>query len=193
MAPLVAKVFDEKGEEVPVNIYGLRIRTSEDDLEPLGFIIRGRLRSRRLPGRVDHPRLIGSDRIPGLLHRPNGRGYLLQVSSETTVRPRPRPLKTPPLTTPSTPASGTLTSPMARTSMSSPCGTEGLMGEGINIAVVDDGMDWTHEDLIDNVNPDLNPRLHRRGRHLTIHSSTTAPPSAGIIAARDNDIGVRGV
>ena len=33
---------------------------------------------------------------------------------------------------------------------------EGIMGEGINIAVVDDGMDWRHEDLVDNVSAALN-------------------------------------
>ena len=69
---------------------------------------------------------------------------------------------------------------------------DGHMGEGVGVAVVDDGMDPLHEDLTDNVLPDLNHdytgegdafnRNHHHGTHVT-----------GIIAARDNSTGVRGV
>ena len=69
---------------------------------------------------------------------------------------------------------------------------EGHMGEGIGVVVVDDGMDPLHEDLVDNVLPSLNHdytgaediynRIHHHGTHVT-----------GIIAARDNSVGVRGV
>ena len=69
---------------------------------------------------------------------------------------------------------------------------DGLKGEGINIAVVDDGMDWSHEDLVDNVNESLNydyfgyNDIHHRFEH---HGTNVA----GVIAARDNGVGVRGV
>ena len=69
---------------------------------------------------------------------------------------------------------------------------DGVKGEGINVAVVDDGMYHAHEDLKDNVdtglnidysgNEDIYSRFNHHGTHV-----------AGIIAARDNDIGVRGV
>ena len=69
---------------------------------------------------------------------------------------------------------------------------DGNMGEGVNVAVVDDGMDPLHEDLFDNVDASLNHdytdeggvfnRIHHHGTHVT-----------GIIAARDNSTGVRGV
>ena len=69
---------------------------------------------------------------------------------------------------------------------------EGIKGEGVTIAVVDNGMDYTHEDLADNVDTsrnhdytglgEINHRFFHHGTHL-----------AGILAARDNDIGVRGV
>ena len=68
----------------------------------------------------------------------------------------------------------------------------GINGEGINVAVVDDTMDYSHEDLAENVNGTLN---HDYGgmdgayRPLEHHGTAVA----GIIAARDNDIGVRGV
>lgn len=73
-----------------------------------------------------------------------------------------------------------------------PAWEDGIMGEGINVAVVDDGMYYVHEDLKDNINAELNHdysdnediygRFDHHGTHVT-----------GMIAARDNDSGVRGV
>ena len=68
----------------------------------------------------------------------------------------------------------------------------GMKGEGINIAVVDDGMDFRHLDLRENVNASLN---HNYSDVESIfnpfrHHGTKV---AGIIAARDNNVGVRGV
>ena len=66
------------------------------------------------------------------------------------------------------------------------------MGEGINVAVVDDGMYHTHEDLRDNVDSSRNHDYTGSGniyRPLEHHGTHVA----GIIAARDNGIGVRGV
>ena len=69
---------------------------------------------------------------------------------------------------------------------------EGARGEGVTVAVVDDGMDPAHEDLRDNVNTALNHDYTESGdifdpfEHHGTHVS-------GIIAARDNAIGVRGV
>ena len=75
-----------------------------------------------------------------------------------------------------------------------PVWAEGINGEGVNIALVDDGMDFTHEDLRDNVNTSLNHdytgigNISRAGWYR--HHGTNV---AGIIAARDNGVGVRGV
>ena len=73
-----------------------------------------------------------------------------------------------------------------------PVWEQGLMGEGINISVVDDGMDWTHEDLVGNVDASLN---HDYSDGVGIHHPYNhhGTSVAGIIAARENDIGVRGV
>ena len=68
----------------------------------------------------------------------------------------------------------------------------GITGEGVNVAVVDDGVDHYHEDLSVNVNKNLNHDYTGNGdvRGSFQHHGTAV---AGLIAARDNDIGVRGV
>ena len=74
-----------------------------------------------------------------------------------------------------------------------PVWAEGITGEGINIALVDDGMDFNHEDLRENVNTSLNRNyLSLLGSisHPHLHHGTWM---AGIIAAQDNGVGVRGV
>ena len=66
-------------------------------------------------------------------------------------------------------------------------------GSGINVAVVDDGMHYGHEDLTDNVltafnhnyDPDLTDIYHPFEDHGTA--------VAGLIAAKDNSLGMRGV
>ena len=73
-----------------------------------------------------------------------------------------------------------------------PAWADGVRGEGVNVAVVDDGMYHEHEDLRDNVAADLNrdytgnEDIYGRFDHHGTHVS-------GMIAARDNEIGVRGV
>ena len=70
--------------------------------------------------------------------------------------------------------------------------SEGINGEGVNVAVVDDGMYQSHEDLAANVDTSLN-HDYRGGDdiyHQYDHHGTNV---AGVVAARDNSIGVRGV
>ncbi len=66
---------------------------------------------------------------------------------------------------------------------------EVTLGEGVGIAIIDDGMVVDHEDLVDNIDLDLSHYYREdgtwRGRHGTL--------VAGTAAARDNDLGVRGV
>ena len=70
--------------------------------------------------------------------------------------------------------------------------TAGNLGTGINVAVVDDGMDHTHEDLSANVATARNHDYTGEGdifHPLADHGTAVA----GLIAARDNSLGVRGV
>ena len=65
-------------------------------------------------------------------------------------------------------------------------------GEGINIAVVDLTMESAHADLRDNVNEALN-HDYTEADQITNTRISHATAVAGVIAARDNDLGVRGV
>ena len=65
-------------------------------------------------------------------------------------------------------------------------------GEGINIAVVDKTMDSAHADLRDNVNETLN-HDYTEEDHIFRGRDSHGTAVAGVIAARDNDLGVRGV
>ncbi|WP_420625273.1 cadherin domain-containing protein [Candidatus Poriferisodalis sp.] len=69
---------------------------------------------------------------------------------------------------------------------------DSITGEGISVAVVDDTIDYSHDDLSDNINNSLNHDYGERGNAYrpADHHGTNI---AGVIAARDNTIGVRGV
>ena len=68
----------------------------------------------------------------------------------------------------------------------------GNLGAGVNVALVDDGLQYTHEDLAPNV---VTSRNHDfTGEDDVYHPLRTHGTAvAGIIAARDNTVGVRGV
>ena len=72
----------------------------------------------------------------------------------------------------------------------------GNLGADINVAVVDDGMDYAHEDLHDNVITDRNhdyDTTDQNGDDIYAYLKNHGTAVAGLIAARDNDLGVRGV
>ena len=70
--------------------------------------------------------------------------------------------------------------------------TAGNLGAGINVAVVDDGLDHMHEDLSANVDTTRN-HDYTDGDGIYDHRRNNGTTAAGIIAARDNSLGVRGV
>ena len=72
-----------------------------------------------------------------------------------------------------------------------PVWADGFKGEGVNVAVVDDGLYFTHEDLRDNVDATRNHDYTSSGiDHPLEHHGTNV---AGVMSARDNGIGARGV
>ena len=73
---------------------------------------------------------------------------------------------------------------------------EGINGAGVNVAVVDDGMYYAHEDLAPNVDTALNHNYdtgNRDSRDIYGRYEHHGTAVAGVIAAQDNGIGVRGV
>ena len=70
--------------------------------------------------------------------------------------------------------------------------TTPILGEGITVAVVDDGMHHQHEDLHENVAVSKNHDYTGEGDIYT-PGETHGTAVAGIIAARDNSMGMRGV
>ena len=69
---------------------------------------------------------------------------------------------------------------------------DGYRGQGVNVVVVDETVDHAHEDLTHNVNTALNHDYGGRGSSFRPyeHHGTQV---AGVIAARDNGVGGRGV
>ena len=66
------------------------------------------------------------------------------------------------------------------------------MGSGVNVVVVDQGLDYLHEDLKDNVDKNKN-HSYRSFGDVFGEQSGHGTAVAGLIAARDNSAGVRGV
>ncbi len=70
---------------------------------------------------------------------------------------------------------------------------DGIKGEGVNVAIVDDGMYQDHEDLKDNVDTSLNLNFETGENDIYGRFDHHGTHVAGMVAARDNDTGVRGV
>ena len=69
----------------------------------------------------------------------------------------------------------------------------GHLGESATVALVDDGFDAGHPDLAPNVLAERNYSYPNPGGSVFNPGNTHGTGAAGLIAARDNDIGVRGV
>ena len=65
-------------------------------------------------------------------------------------------------------------------------------GSGVNVAVVDDGMQYEHPDLTDNVDRDQN-HDYTGGGNIYDPAESHGTRVAGVIAAQANSIGMRGV
>ena len=68
---------------------------------------------------------------------------------------------------------------------------ETTLGEGVNVAIVDDGMHYAHRDLRDNVDESRNHAYY--GSDVFHASESHGTEVAGLVAARDNSLGMRGV
>ena len=73
-----------------------------------------------------------------------------------------------------------------------PAWAAGMDGTGVNVVVVDNGLDYHHDDLSPNVDTTLNHDYTGKN-DIYYFPANHGTSVAGIIAARDNSIGVRGV
>ena len=187
LAPISADLLDAQGREISANVYPLIVR--------LGVQFR-------------HGFRILDDFGPGT--------YYLRVTTPDNLAPRPvtytihayedteytdyieeceastRALNDPQVRDPLYSCQWHLESPDYVNIDVESAWAEGVKGEGVTVAVVDDGMDPAHEDLRDNVNTALNYDYTESGDIFDPfeHHGTRV---SGIIAARDNAAGVRGV
>ena len=176
LAPIEGEVLDATNNEVPVNVSAGPISfTIRDDFGPGTYYIR-----------VTTPSGVDSHPVPYTIHALQDTDYTEFINNcESASRPSH-------IDDPLYGCQWHLNNALGEDINVEPVWSDGFKGEGINIAVVDDGMDWSHEDLVDNVNPSLNHDYYGNGdiHDPFKHHGTNV---AGIIAARDNGVGVRGV
>lgn len=182
LAHLGPTIYDSEGEEVTVNVYefGVSGFLVRDEFPPGTYL----LEVTTLPDNYDHffPLQYTIQAWPDRFYP-----AVIEACGNATAA-----IYGPSFGDPMYACQWHLDQPSGEDVNVAPVWEEGFKGEGINVAVVDTGMDWTHEDLIENVDPSLNHDytdegdIHDRFSH---HGTNVA----GLIAARDNDIGVRGV
>ena len=174
--PLLVEVFDATNTVVTLNVRSAVLGfTIRDDFEPGTYYIKVTTPS----GVMSHP-------VPYNIHAQEDTDYTDFINScESASRPSQ-------IDDPLYGCQWHLNNALGEDINVEPVWSDGIKGEGINIAVVDDGMDWNHEDLVDNVDASRNHDYtgYNDVHHPFEHHGTAV---AGVIAARDNGIGVRGV
>ncbi len=187
ISPLAVEVLDAAGAEVSVNLYETIARI-DGEPQPAGFSIRDDLAPGTYHFKVTAPAGLGYP-IP----------YTLGVFEDTEYtelieqcEARTRALGNPEISDPLYACQWHLNSAGGGDVNVEAAWAQGVTGEGINVAVVDDGMYFTHEDLKDNVDTSRNHDYTGSGSIYTPleHHGTHV---SGIVAARDNGVGVRGV
>lgn len=188
VSPLAVEVLDSDGAEMSVNIYETIARI-DGEPHPAGFFIRDDFEPGAYYFKVTTPPGVASHPVP----------YTFGVFEDTEYtelvercEARTRSLGNPEISDPLYACQWHLERLGGGDVNVESAWAQGATGEGVNVAVVDDGMYFTHEDLKDNVDTSRNHDytgsgsiyipLEHHGTHVT-----------GIIAARDNDVGVRGV
>ena len=174
-----AEVLDSNGEEVPVNTYW----------DPLGFVIHDDFGEGAHYVRVVTPDYITSHPVPYTIHAYEDVEYskfINDCEAETAS------LNSPPINDSLYGCQWHLNNRRGEDINVEAVWEDGITGNGVNVAVVDDGMDHRHEDLRDNVDESRNHDYSGAGdlHHPYAHHGTNV---AGIIAAGQNGVGVTGV
>lgn len=74
-----------------------------------------------------------------------------------------------------------------------PVWSSGLCGRGIRVAIVDDGLQIRHEDLAANIDGARSYNFLNGGADPTSATAGHGTAMAGLVAARSNELGLRGV
>ena len=192
--PLEGALLDSEGEEISANTYGLTLRTGLLRF-PIGFSIFDEFHPGTYYIRVSSPvdeffELFGPSRPTPFFVYPQEDTEHAEFIRGCEARSRASSNRQ--IEDTLFPCQWHLNSADSRDINVESVWADGNLGEGINIAVVDDGMYHAHADLKDNVDVEKNHDYNGEGDIYTPteHHGTHV---AGIIAARDNDIGVRGV
>ena len=188
IAPLSVEVLDAEGAEISVNVYETTARIN-GERQPAGFSIRDDFGPGTYYFKVTTPTGVTSHPVPYTIHAFEDTEYTEFIEG---CEARTRSLNDPQISDPLYACQWHLNSPEGVDINVEAAWAQGVTGEGINVAVVDDGMYFTHVDLRDNVDTSRNHDYTGSGSIYTPleHHGTHV---AGIIAARDNGIGVRGV
>ena len=188
--PLAVEVLDSSGEAVSVNVYELEDEIDQDkDEDPYGFSIRDDFGPGTYYFKVTTPAGVTSHPVPYTIHAFEDTEYTKYIED---CEARTRSLNNPRIRDPLYACQWHLSDPDGVDANVEAAWAQGVTGEGISVAVVDDGMYHAHEDLRDNVDASRNHDYTGRGdiySPLDHHGTHVA----GVIAARDNGIGVRGV
>ncbi len=183
--PLDVTMLDSQGSEISVNILSVRYGVSiEDDFSPGAYYVR-----------VTAPASDATYPVPYTIHAYEDTDYTQFIAD---CQAATATLKNPQINDPLYGCQWHLQNQEqgGEDINVEAVWAEGITGEGINVAVVDDGMYYTHEDLAANVNRTLNHNYHTSILdrtdiyHRYEHHGTNV---AGVIAARDNGVGGRGV
>ena len=174
-----AEVLDSNGEEVPVNTYW----------DALGFVIQDDFGEGTHYVRVVTPDYITSHPVPYTIHAYKDVEYpkfINDCEAETAS------LNSPPINDSLYGCQWHLNNRRGEDINAEAVWEDGITGNGVNVVVVDDGMDHRHEDLRENVDESRNHDYSGAGdlHHPYAHHGTNV---AGIIAARQNGVGVTGV
>ena len=183
--PVDVEVLDSRGVDVSANVS----RIVDRDQNPYGFWLRDELGPGTYYFKVTTPVSVTSHPVPYTIHVYEDTAYTRLIED---CEAETRSLGSPQIRDPLYACQWHLSDPDGVDVNVEAAWAQGVTGEGVTVAVVDDGMYHTHEDLRDNVDSSRNHDYTGNGniyRPLEHHGTHVA----GLIAARDNGIGVRGV
>ena len=200
LSPLEGVLLDSEGEEISANMYG-RILSGSGLWFPIGFSIFDEFDPGTYYLRVTSPfdmtffDFVDVDEFEGPRPTPFYVYPLEDTEHANFIRgceSRSRAANNPKIEDPLFACQWHLNSSDDRDINVESVWADGYLGEGVNVAVVDDGMYHAHADLRDNVDVEKNHDYIEEG-DIYFPFAHHGTHVAGMIAARDNDVGVRGV